>query len=179
MTNALDKGRYIFRIGYILLGVAAGAITVWQFAVPTVREDAYLRGKSEIAAEVVAQLNAAGFDTSAAETALQSGDLPEAVSLATQATLAPAVPAAYLAPFVVSEGEVIDLPTGETLSFSLESNIGARSTIRLKINGVQSSSLKYGDMFPLQGTSNCSLDILQVDVGSGKPYKASFRVRCL
>lgn len=159
-----------------LVGFGSGCVTVYQFFLEPAKAEARQEGKEEIAAEVVHQLTQAGFNTSAANAALNDGRIGEAVSLATQATLAPLVAVAPSQPFSLQEGEVIDLPSGEMLSFRTVSVGGSNASIRLKVDDTNSIDLRTGDSMPLD--NGCRIDYLAIEGVQTPPRIANLRMRC-
>lgn len=172
MTNR-SKARALFDVLVGAVGAAAGAISVWQFVLPTERQDAYLEGKREIAAEVVMALSKAGFNTNPAETAFQDGNYSEAVTLATKATLAPPVATVPDQPFKLRNGEVIDLPTGEMLSFRL---VSAPERIVITAGGEKSSMLRRGESY--LHPRGCQIDYIDIEREDGGNHTATLRAKC-
>jgi len=168
-----SKVRAYFDVLVGLVGVAAGAISVWQFVLPTQRQDAYLEGKKEIAAEVVMALSEAGFNTNPAETALQDGKYSEAVTLATQATLAPPVATIPDQPFKLRDGEVIDLPSGDMLSFRF---VSSPEKIVIVAGDEKSPAIRRGESYVHSG--GCQIDYIDLETEGYSNHTATLRAKC-
>lgn len=149
-----------FLVGAI--GFGSGCVTVYQFLLEPARIEARQEGKEEIAAEVLRQLAAAGFDTSNAKAALAEGQIDDAIAQATQAVLAPPVATAPSQPFQLEEGDVIDLASGAMLSFRVVSIGGDDAEIRLKVDDETSIDLDTGDSMVLNDGSGCRIDYLSI-----------------
>jgi hypothetical protein len=163
-----SKARLYLELIGLVLGIAAGALSVWQFLVPPVRERAELDGRISVAHELILKFESAGFSVADAQSLVDEGRISEAVDAAVSAVVAPA----QGAEFIVGETYLLTEHQVPFVVITLRDDSAHAS-----MNG-RTGTYSLGRIFPLpEPAQGCTIMFLGSSTGSQET--ARFRLNCI